>query len=386
VTFTPPGRLFDWYFRASADYELRPLRRRGRQTRRWFGALDLPGRVAGVLRPVRPGPPVRAVDRAAARLLREVRQPRRLPSGTRATLGPRREQTIAALVLDGVLEVERGGAFISGPAAHPLFFRDADPPAPASPLARLSLQALQYAASLDLADARTLASRLYRFNTFPASPNARRRWPNADTVAAFLRLDRYASDPKVVSSTTGAWHAWRVRRARYPSRREPCYKLYLSPHADGASVALREVLAWLGDAHALECKIGRDLHGLLRPDKLIVYFRTLAALRAAAKRWARALAGMPVQGVPFTADIGGDGLLSWGMDPPDVLHGRLRRSPLSWREWVTRHLAEAVVTAQRSPGTAVPPSRFALDRVALDGVDTRTWTPSPWLRRTAAFG
>ena len=283
--------------------------------------------------------------------------------------------------------MERGGTFISGPEAHPLFFSDADAPAPASPLARLSLQALQYAASLDLDDTRTLGSRLYRFNTFPASPNARRRWPDGDAVRAFLQLDRYTSNPTVVARSAGAWCGWRVRRARGPSHREPRYKLYVSPRPDCVDAALREVIARLAETRALECKVGRDLQGLLRPDKLIVYFQTLGALQEAARRWARALAGMPAQGVPFTAAIGGDGLLSWGLDPPMMRHGRSKRRPASsWREWVTRRLAGALVAARRSPGSAVPPTRFALDRVALEGVDTRTWTPSPWLRRTAAFG
>ena len=256
----------------------------------------------------------------------------------------------------------------------------------ASPLERLSLQAVEYAASLDLDDAATLGSRLYRFNTLPASPSARRRWPDADAVATFLQLDRYASDPGIVVRTSGAWYGWRVRRARRPLRPEPSYKLYVSPRADGMPAALREVIARLVDSRALECKVGRDVHGLLRPDKLIVYFRTLAELRTAARRWARALAGLPAQGVPFTADISGDGLLSWGLDPPDLRRGRARRAPaLSWRTWLTRRLADALVVARRSPAAAVSPARFALDRVALDGVDPRTWTPSRWLRRAATF-
>ncbi len=151
-------------------------------------------------------------------------------------------------------------------------------------------------------------------------------------------------------------------------------------------MALREVIARLPDVGALECKVGRDLQGLLRPDKLIVYFRTLGALQVATTRWTRDLAGMTVQGVPFTANIGGNGLLSWGMDPPGLRGGRsTRNSPLSWREWVTGRLADALVAARRSPETTLPRSRFALDCVALEGVDTRTWTPSPRLRRTAGY-
>jgi len=386
VALTPPARLLDCRFRASPDYELRTLGRRR-------GPVQLPSsehvfgrRAAGLLKPMRPGPPVRLVDAAGASLWRELTRPLRLSSRARASLGARPRERIAELVLDGVLEVECSGRFVSGAAAHPLFFPDADAPAPESRPADLSLRALRYAAALGSVDARLLASRLYGFNTLPASPDARRRWPDGAGVAAFLRPDRYAHDRSVVPSTSGAWFIWRVRGASRPSRSEPCYKLYVSPHADRLPAALDEVVPRLADVRAFECKVGGDIHGLLRPDKLVVYFRTLAALEAAARRWARALAGMPPHGVPFTADLGGDGLLSWGLDPPGARRGLSKQGPSSWRDWITQRLAEALVAARDSIPASVPAWRFALDRVALAGVDTRTWTPAPWLRRTAAFG
>jgi hypothetical protein len=88
------------------------------------------------------------------------------------------------------------------------------------------------------------------------------------------------------------------------------------------------------------------------------------------------LAGVAAQGVPFTSEIGGDGLLSWGMDPPQTA-ARSWNGRLSWRLWLTHRLARALISACRSPeSSTAEPWRFALERLRLEGVDTATWTPA----------
>jgi hypothetical protein len=140
-----------------------------------------------------------------------------------------------------------------------------------------------------------------------------------------------------------------------------------------------EILEALSASRARQFKIGSDAAGLLRPDKIVAYFPDFERLSEAASRIGGRLSGLPPHGVPFTAGIAGDGLLSWGADPPAA-----ERSPLvgdweSWRLWLTNRLAVALVAA-RSEGVAEP-WRFALDRVRLEGVDTETWTPGALLWR-----
>ena len=98
--------------------------------------------------------------------------------------------------------------------------------------------------------------------------------------------------------------------------------------------------------------------------------RLAEAARAVESR----LGGVAAQGVPFTSEIAGDGLLSWGMDPPaterDAWGGRE-----SWRLWLTHRLARALLAA-RSAGEGIEPWRFALERLRLEGVDTGSWTPA----------
>jgi hypothetical protein len=72
-------------------------------------------------------------------------------------------------------------------------------------------------------------------------------------------------------------------------------------------------------------------------------------LQRAADLLATRLASVAPQGVPFSAEIAGDGLLSWGMDPPRNARVLSWHDYDSWRLWVVRRLARAIVTAQSEP-------------------------------------
>jgi hypothetical protein len=122
-------------------------------------------------------------------------------------------------------------------------------------------------------------------------------------------------------------------------------------------------------------KVARGVLGLLRPDKLVAYVADLEELNRVAAALADALDGCPAQGVPFTAPATADGLVSWGMDPPSGEGQRGPRSRDSWRSWITECLAHALVRAEGCAG-AMEPWEFALDRLAMEGVDTATWQPT----------
>ena len=127
-------------------------------------------------------------------------------------------------------------------------------------------------------------------------------------------------------------------------------------------------------------KIGGDIYGLLRPDKLVIYFETFEALAHAAQRLSGELANIPAHGVPFTAALGSSELLSWGLDGLGL---DARTSlPMSWRQWVTLRVAAALAVAKReTPIDEDAVGAFVHRRLALDGVDARTWTPLDALRR-----
>ena len=134
------------------------------------------------------------------------------------------------------------------------------------------------------------------------------------------------------------------------------------------------VLASLAESEAFSFKLGGDAHNVLRPDRLVAYFSTFAALERSAQALERALHGIEADGVPFTGALTADGLLSWGSDPP-------ASAEPSWRWWVAHRLGEALAEAKIGrPDTS--PERFALERIAFHGVDPVRWTPAAvaWLR------
>ncbi len=242
-------------------------------------------------------------------------------------------------------------------------------------LARLSVGALRHGQELRELPVAALAARLYASNRLPAAAGA----------GAGVRLDlaerhaRAAAGPdwtEAPAEPAGPWRYWRARSTQSAST-DGMWKLYVSPHPSMLAEAVRAAFAALDGLDVLSLKYSADAPGLLRPDKLVVHFATADTVQAAAARIARNLAGCPVHGVPFTAELGGDGLLSCGFDPPA---GSVAASlGPSWRAWVTRLLAEALRGADDGD---LQPWQRALQAAAAAGVDPVTWAPAPdiWAR------
>jgi hypothetical protein len=329
-----------------------------------------------VLVPRRGPGAARALTAAAADLFRSLARPRRLDPAEVG--GP---DTIARFVLDGILEIEHAGGFVSGPGAHGCYF-DGVPPRADTRLARLSQEAVRQAASLGLGGA-ALQRRLYQYNTAPITPTWRRRLGTARAAARFLRsVDR---PPRgLVHRAEPAWHYWRRARRMKPSA-APTLKLYVSPGLERLPDALQATLALLRDADGrmAAVKVGADLSGLLRSDKLVAYFTDLDALDHAASALNTKLGGMAPQGVPFTADRGGDGLISSAVDPPADVVSLDWTGDASWRAWVAGRLASSLTLTHAQPAP-VPDWVFAIDRLCLDGVDACNWAGSPaaWAAET----
>jgi hypothetical protein len=143
-----------------------------------------------------------------------------LPPFVPELLGEDFGEAVAQLVLDGVLEIEMDDVFVSGVDAHALIFEGTPPPTGKGTIARLSLDALHYAQSLDVNDPAVLSWRTYRFNTLPASPRWRKRFPTAETVAAFLEIDVRGGSAHFAESigegeSRDGWFIWLARPRRY---------------------------------------------------------------------------------------------------------------------------------------------------------------------------
>ena len=166
-----------------------------------------------------------------------------------------------------------------------------------------------------------------------------------------------------------SWLAWHSETPAGCS----AYKLYVSPTLEHLPRIFEAAIRAFAQGGCSHFKLGRGAHGLLRPDKLVAYFSGLEGLQQASEQIRISAQAAAAQGVPFTAPIDSDGLLSWGMDPPPFEQVMPSQQIQSWRQWLTGRVALYALAA-RETGADAP--SFVRERVHLDGIDPATWTPN----------
>jgi hypothetical protein len=319
---------------------------------------------------------LKAVDRDTALLFLTLREPGPLPDYVRRISGTDAAVTVARLVADGVLEIADGGGFVSGAAAFDLLWDGGSEEPSGGRLAALSIAALRYSQALAIDDPLKLSLRLYGYNRRPLTPAWKRLLPDAEAVERHLGIGpggphrRLLDQEWVRTGPSASWLSWRLLGEGNSSSAGGTWKLYVSPKPEALAEGFAKILDALAAARTPQLKIGSSAAGLLRPDKMVAYYPSFEHLAAAADTVAERLAGTPAQGVPFTSEIAGGGLLSWGVDPPP--EGSWSGGE-SWRLWLTHRLATALLAGKSAEG--VEPWRFALERLRLEGVDTGSWTP-----------
>lgn len=381
--------------RANPAYELVLLDRLDLAEQELVAEAGGAGDVYGMLRPRRGSTlEPQAVSSDTALLFLTLADGAPLPRYVRLRLGAGAERAIGRLVLDGVLELEQGGGYVSGAKAAPLLMTERSDGGRGR-IGELSIAALRYGQELSALGGPLLALRLYFYGRLPASPALRDRWPDEESIGAYLGIaeggaardalaEGWVEAPEQAGSAY--WRAWRPRRASVGSRARSgaCYKLYVSPALEALPDAFAAIAQTLRGAPGLSAfKLGRGLGGVCRPDKLVVYFDRLDDLHRAAEGLRGRLAGRAAHGVPFTAAVANDGLLSWGADPPhELAAGRSG----SWRMWVVERLAEYLARERDSDRDGLEPWQFALERLRLAGIDTDTWAPTGGMWQAAEAG
>jgi hypothetical protein len=369
-------------FRANPAYELVVFDRLPAAEQVALAGLQQDPDLYGLLRPRGPGLSLKSACRETALLFLTLQTPATLPAYVTTRLGAAGNEAIARLVLDHILEIESAGTFRSGAEAHRLICAEHPSPETGGALARLSLEAVRYGQGLDLADSTQLSARLYFYNRLPASPAWKRRLPSADALAEYLEIHPAGRNRPVLQTQwrsrppapdNPGWRHWVSAHPGAGQAASGSFKLYVSPRGEHLREAFNATLDVLTEVRAPGFKVGRDLHGVLRPDKLVAYFSSREAVHETGDRLRRRLEGMPAQGVPFTAALDAEGLLSWGTDPPRSEHLLAWQGP-SWRRWVTDRLAVALLSAKAATPTTLEPWQFALDRLRLEGIETTTWT------------
>lgn len=337
---------------------------------------------------------VKLVDDNTAGLFATLSTPGAFPRHTGTAYETWR--AIAELVSDGVLELWSDGGWISGPRAHAILGAPrARAPEGRAGLVNLSRGALRYGQAIGLTDPRLLSWRLYTYHTFPFVRRWRERFASPQRVADAVGLGPGTHAVRLLSEAYvelehPAWRVWnRPPDSQGQEIARPAFKLYLSVHPDALTEALPIAVEAFVQLGVRSFKVGRDLAGLLRSDKCVAYFATWEDLQQVADTLQRALRGCQAHGVPFSAPLMSDGLLSWGIDPPPDPQLAEWTGHESWRLWMTNRLARALILAQSCRDRDREPWLYALDRLELEGIDTITWTPVevPWLdfRRADAY-
>ncbi|MGH7130436.1 MAG: hypothetical protein ACREJO_00615 [Phycisphaerales bacterium] len=368
--------------RASSNYELVPLERLDSAARAMIQGLNISPGDYGWFRPVAPGLPWRPATQASALIWLTLREAGVFPTFARNDLGVRAAGVASRLVLDAVLEMEIGEAFVCGPEAGSTLLGLGSQAEPSTKIGKLSLQAVHYGARLPIEDDGALSARIYFYNRDPVTPEWTRRLQDRPGLWSFLKLDHSKGKKSVL-------HGWKEQKGREPvdgwiqwrreSRRQSTsypFKLYISPATGALPDVLHDTIRALTDAGCPKFKFGGDVFGMLRPDKLVAYFHDRESLLAAGEKLGTKLAGVPPHGVPFSAPMDADGVLSWGMDPPRKQKIVTWRDRESWRLWVTNRLADALLVHRSLRKGASGAVTFALERVRTEGVDTDTWAPA----------
>jgi hypothetical protein len=365
--------LLERRFRLNPAFRLARLGALSDTERAMLGELRA-DRVYAVLVPRLASLTAKALDSDTAKLIEQLDRSGRLTTRARTAFATD-ARPLRRMVLDGVLEVSDGGSFVGGPEAAKLLGLDELPRASDTATALASTRALEYATALDIRDPPTVSARLYLYGRQPASPAWRRLIAASGGAPSWLGLGPGGS-ALAFATTWGSprrtdlspeWMYFQARRA--PTRR---LKLYVAVTPEALPGALPIVLGTFARHEVGSFKIGRTLRATLRPDKLVAYLDSRDQLASVVAELRTGLRGLPAQPVPFTAGLDADGLLSWGIDPPreervSSTHG------MSWRGWITDHLAVALVAGLQA-GLAHP-ADFARQRLALEGIDARTWAP-----------
>lgn len=377
------NKLFDYIYQASSDFQLLPLSEEVIQTTHALQSLNGAGHYEWLLQPVKGDAKTsKLVCNNTAELLRHLKTPQKLPKSIIERLTSLPDygvQLLSELILDGILVLNDQNSALSINSAYQFFSNQSIDSKNLNYLSKLSYAATRYGQYLLIKNPKHLAAQLYFYNRFPLTSFWRKKLPDTDAVRRYLRIDQENAallDRSWYTRSTMVDTSWISWAHKQPLRREikayP-YKLYISSTLEDLPETFSIVLDVFSQTGVSHFKIGKNLESLARPDKMVSYFQTFEDLHYTATQLMERLDHIGVHGVPFTAELFGNGLLSWGIDPVEKFELKGHRE--SWRGWLTNTLAKSILLAREEKDLEVKPWEFAINRLRLAGVDIQTWAP-----------
>lgn len=282
---------------------------------------------------------------------------------------------ISRLCTLGMLAVQLSSGNLTGPAAQLLLSSRESGTLPEPRRTDfVSQAAIHHAARLPLLDPLPLTERLYSYNSEPLfqskllAESVEQVQQLANT--AFLGTSVLRPSPR----DNPGWYMFSSLRPpeRQAEVTQHC-KLYMSPVVNDLPRCLIRLSAVLPQLRFEAWKVGRFTYGVTRPDKICLYFSTREDAQIAAQVLAREMRGIRPQGVPFTELQDTVGLISLAMDPPRQTARSTFSTQNSWRLWVSRKVATAVIMAKQSRDYPLSPLQSALWTMQFLGVEPETW-------------
>jgi hypothetical protein len=171
------------------------------------------------------------------------------------------------------------------------------------------------------------------------------------------------------------WHFFKSRRRTLEKPESGIdYKVYISPSVADLASCLSQLYDIIPKTEANSWKVGRDVFGVTRSDKICVYFASKRAADEAGRLFVQELHGIEAQGIPFTRRYDANGLVSAGIDPPTPEFGVRAAFGTSWRDWISRKIASAIIVANSHKDYPITSVDSALWSMKLLGVDPATWS------------
>ena len=209
-----------------------------------------------------------------------------------------------------------------------------------------------------------LAGVLYRSGGCAPARGLDPRWPQL----LLRRAERpvHLAVAAYSRSASPAWMSWTRADADVG---DLVHKVYASPAVSDLDRALPVTFAVAVERRVPAWKVGIDVPGLHRADKIVLYLPTAREADETAVALDSALNDVAPQGVPFTGQVGQTGIVSRGLD----------RDGTSWRAAVCRALADALWSGREMAGPAAGPelvADHAYRRLAAAGFDVTGWQPA----------
>ena len=338
--------------------------------------------IFGIFKPAasRPHLNPKLAYKEVALLFYYLQQPAILPAFVKDVYDDDMNALLAKLVADEVLKIKINDGFVCGTAATEWLFNENNQYHASGNqfISNLSGRAIMYALQLKNAGQDLITAALYAYNTMPVV--AEERVTDAERLLGIgfnttLEKELLKDWIKFQPTKEYKWLMWNRRNTTaMDTSKSSVYKLYVSPLLKDLPEVFERATRLLSSTGARGFKTGSDHFGLARPDKFVIYFTTYHDMVNAADVLKTELHQYPAQGVPFTAQLDENGLLSWGIDPPkeEVLQ---QWEGGSWRAQIAEKIASAIVQAKSNNAGTAEAMHYINQKMLLERINPFTWTP-----------